>query len=59
MIKKDIIYLQIEKCIRQQNVWLIQQQNNWLNELNCLVVLTKSEYLVDSTKKCISISKFA
>ena len=40
----------------QQNVLLIQQ-NIWLSQPNCLVVLIKSAYLVDTTKKCISINQ--
>ena len=40
----------------QQNVWLIQH-NICLIQSNCLVVLTKSEYLVDSTKKFVSIKQ--
>ena len=40
----------------QQNIWLFQQ-NIWLIEPNCLIVLIKSEYLVNSTKKFISINQ--
>ena len=39
-----------------QNVSLIQQ-NIWLIQSNFLIVLTKSEYLVDSIKKFISINQ--
>ena len=37
---------------RQQKVSLTQQ-NISLIQTNCLFILTKSEYLVDSNKKCI------
>ena len=42
--------------MRTTNFWFIQQ-NIWLIQSNCLVVLTKSEYFMDSTKKFISINQ--
>ena len=41
---------------RQQKVWLTQQ-NISLIQTNCLFILTKAEYLVDSIKKFISINQ--
>ena len=41
---------------RQQKVWL-KQQNISLIQTNCLFILTKSEYLVDSIQKFVSINQ--